>query len=105
VNAGAGVDGFLPVVRQVIDEAADQRVGNEPAGSDAAIDDLRIGWLLHQALDPVALAAAARPLAVDVAVLRENSAGTMASRSLTSSPTRVICCPQSCVAQAVLSGS
>jgi len=71
VHAGPGVDGLLPVVRQVVDEAADQRVRHQSAGGDAAVDDLRLGRLLHQAFDPLALAAAAGPLAVDVAVHEE----------------------------------
>jgi len=71
VNAGPGVDGLLAVVRQVIDEAADQRMCHQPAGGDAAVDDLGIGRLLHQAFDPLALAAATGPLAVDVAVHEE----------------------------------
>ena len=71
VNAAAGIDGLLPVVRQVVDEAADQRVRHQAARGDAAVDDLRVCWLLHQALDPLALATAARPLAVDVAVHEE----------------------------------
>jgi hypothetical protein len=71
VHAGPGVDDFLAVVRQVIDEAADQRVRHQPTGWDAAVDDLRISRLLQQALDALALAATARPLAVDVAVHEE----------------------------------
>jgi hypothetical protein len=55
----------------VIDEAADQCVCHQPAGRDATVDDLRIGRLLHQAFDPLALAAPARPLAVDVPVREE----------------------------------
>ena len=46
-------------------------MSHEPAGGDAAVDDLRIGRLLHQALDALALAAAASPLAIDVAVHEE----------------------------------
>jgi hypothetical protein len=66
VHAGSGVDVFLPVVRQVVGEAADQRVGDQAAGRDAAIDHLGFGRLLHQLL-----AAPAGPLAVDVAVHEE----------------------------------
>jgi hypothetical protein len=71
VHAGPGVDGLLPVVRQVVDEAADQDVSRQPAGGDTTVNDLWVGWLLHQALDPPALAAAAGPLAVDVALHEE----------------------------------
>ena len=35
-------------------------------------DDLRIGRLLHQTPDPLALASSGRPLAVDVAVHEES---------------------------------
>ena len=66
MHAAARIDRLLPVVRHVIDEAADQRVRHQPAGSDAAIDDLGHGGLLHQLL-----AAAAGPLAVDVPVHEE----------------------------------
>jgi len=71
VHAGPGIDDLLPVVRQVVHEAADQRVRHQPTGSDAAVDDVRVGRLLNQALDPLTLAAAAGPLAVDVPVHEE----------------------------------
>ena len=64
VHARAGVDGLLPVVRQMVCEVADQRVRHQPAGRDAAVDHVGLGRLLHQLL-----AAAAGPLAVDVSVL------------------------------------
>ena len=66
VHARARVDVLLPVVRQVIGKAADQRVRHQPAGGDAAIDHVGLGRLLHQLL-----AAPAGPLAVDVAVHEE----------------------------------
>jgi hypothetical protein len=42
VHARTGVDMFLPVVRQVIDEAADQGVGQQARGGHALVDDLRL---------------------------------------------------------------
>jgi hypothetical protein len=45
LHARACVDRFLPVVRQVIDEAADQRVRHQPRGGHAAVDDLRLHGL------------------------------------------------------------
>ena len=66
MHAGAGVDVLLPVVRQVVGEAADQRVRHQAAGRDAAIDHVGFCRLLHKLL-----AAAAGPLAVDVAVHEE----------------------------------
>jgi hypothetical protein len=66
VHARARVDRRLPVVRQVIDEAADQRVRHQAGGRDAAADHVRLGGLLAQLL-----AALAGPLAVDVPVHEE----------------------------------
>ncbi|MNX85543.1 hypothetical protein D3C86_1173830 [compost metagenome] len=66
VHAAAGVDGRLPVVRHVVHEAADQRVRDEAAGSDTALDDFCHAGRLAQHL-----AAAAGPLAIDVAVHEE----------------------------------
>ena len=66
VHARARVDGLLPVVRQMVGEAADQRVCHQAAGGDAAVDHVGLGRLLHQLL-----AAPASPLAVDVAVHEE----------------------------------
>ncbi len=62
----ACVDGLEPVVRQMVHEVADQGVRNETGGRHSALDDLRRCCLLHQAL-----AAAARPFAVDVTVHEE----------------------------------
>jgi chloramphenicol 3-O-phosphotransferase len=50
----------------MVHEVADQGVRDEAGGRHSALDDLRCGGLLHQALT-----AAARPLAVDVAVHEE----------------------------------
>lgn len=47
VRLRVGVDGFLAVVRHVVDEAADQRLGDQTRGGDDAVDDLHYGRLLH----------------------------------------------------------
>ncbi len=46
-----GVNGFLAVVRHVVYETADQRVGDQARGEDAAVNDLRphdclLSWTL-----------------------------------------------------------
>jgi hypothetical protein len=90
---------FLPVVRDMVDEAADQRVRNQSRCRDALVNDLRIDRLLHQHLTAFAgLFAAHMPV-------HENSAGMMSRRSLMSSPMRTICRPQPGVVQWVSSGS
>lgn len=66
MHVRAGIDRLLPVVRQVVHEAADQRVSEQPAGGDTALDDLRHAGRLAQHLT-----AAAGPLAVNVAVYEE----------------------------------
>ncbi len=66
VHARSRVDRLLPVVRQVVNEAADQRVRHQPTGRDAAIDHVRFDGLLSDLL-----AAPAGPLAVDVPVHEE----------------------------------
>ena len=50
----------------MVDEAADQGVSDQPRRGHAAVDDLRLHGLLHQAR-----AAAAGPFAADVAVHEE----------------------------------
>ena len=66
VHARAGVDRLLPVVRNVVDEAAHQRVGDEPGSGHALVDHLRLDRRLHQDL-----AAPARPFAAHVMVDEE----------------------------------
>ena len=66
MHARPGVDVLLPVVRQAICKAADQRVRHHPAGGDAAVDHIGFGRLLGEGM-----AAAASPFAVDVAVHEE----------------------------------
>ena len=66
VHVRACVDGLLAVVRQVIHEAADQRVCHQAGSGHAAVDDLRRDRFLHQHR-----AAPAGPLAANVAVHEE----------------------------------
>jgi hypothetical protein len=88
VHARARVDLFLAVVRDVVDEAANQRVCDQPRRRDALVDDLRIHRLQQQDL-----AALAGPLAAHMTV-HEEPAGTISTRSLTSSPIRTTGRPQ-----------
>ena len=71
MHARAGIDRLLPVVRHMVGEPADERVRHQSARRDAPLDDLRLGRLLHQAIDALALAAPADPLAPDVPVHEE----------------------------------
>ena len=66
MSAGAGVDLFLVVVRDVVNEAAHGRVRHQAGRGHALIYDLWLHRLLHQGL-----AALAGPLAADVAVHEE----------------------------------
>jgi hypothetical protein len=66
VHPGARVDLLLPVVRDVVHEAADDRVGLQARRGQRVVKDLRGGRLLHQEL-----AAAAGPLAADLALHEE----------------------------------
>jgi hypothetical protein len=61
VHLRVSVDKFLTIVRHVVNEAADQRVGDQARSEDIASDHLRHGGLLHQVL-----VAAAGPFATDV---------------------------------------
>ena len=47
---GPRVDRLLPAVRQVVGEAADERMDQQPAGEQARVDDFGDGWLLRQHL-------------------------------------------------------
>jgi hypothetical protein len=66
MHARAGIDLLLSVVRQVVHEAANQRVCHQSAGSNATVNDIRLGRLLVQRL-----AALANPLAIDVTMHEE----------------------------------
>ena len=66
VNATAGVDLFLAVIRNVVNEAAHGRVRHQTGRGHALVDDL---WL-HRLLDQ-RLAALTGPLAANVAVHEE----------------------------------
>ena len=66
MHARAGVDLLLPVVRHVVDEAADHRVGQQARRWQPLSMICGGGRLLHQQL-----AALARPLAADVPVHEE----------------------------------
>ena len=66
MNAAAGIDLFLPVVRNVVNKAAHRGVRHQAGRGHAFVDDLWLHRFLHQAL-----AALAGPLAADVAVHEE----------------------------------
>ena len=66
MHARAGVDLLLPVVRQVITEAADHGVGLQARRWQCVVKDLGGCWLLEQQL-----AAATGPLAPDLALHKE----------------------------------
>jgi len=66
VNPAARIDLLLPVVREVVDEAADDGVRLQARRWQRVVEDLRGGWLLQQQL-----AALARPLATDLALHEE----------------------------------
>ena len=76
MNAAAGIDLFLPVVRNVVNKAAHRGVRHQTGRGHAFVDDMRLYRFLHQAL-----AALAGPLASDMAVheeLRRNNVQALA---------------------------
>ena len=68
VDAAAGIDLFLAVVRNVVNKAAHRGVRHQAGCGHAFVDDMRLNRFLHQGL-----AAFAGPLAADVAVHEELS--------------------------------
>ena len=66
MHAAARIDLLLPVVREVVDEAADDGVGLQARRWQRVVEDLRGGGLLQQQL-----AALARPLATDLTLHKE----------------------------------
>jgi hypothetical protein len=54
VHARPGINLLLPVVRQVVHEAADQGVRQQARSRHALVDDLRLCGLLHQHLAALA---------------------------------------------------